>query len=91
MAKTIYESAGNDLIDDNIDEVILRLLGLEDVFDLDYETYKSLLKEAMTIGRMNSTKMASDETEKLTDEFKRVKRRLVDLRLKRRRSVHLLS
>ena len=75
MAKTVYESKGNKLVDENIDETILRLLGLEDIYDLDYDEYKSLLKEAMTIGRMNSTKMASSETEKLTDEYKRIKRK----------------
>jgi len=75
MAKTVYESTGNKLVDETIDEIILRLLGLEDVYDLDYDEYKSLLKEAMTIGRMNSTKMASSETEKLTDEYKRIKRK----------------
>ena len=85
MAKTIYESTGNKLVDETIDEIVLRLLGLEDVYDLDYDEYKSLLKEAMTIGRMNSTKMASSETEKLTDEYKRIRERLVDLRLKRKR------
>jgi len=75
MAKTVYESTGKKLVDEDIDEIILRLLGLEDVYDLDYDEYKSLLKEAMTIGRMNSTKMASSETEKLTDEYKRIKRK----------------
>ena len=75
MAKTIYESTGNKLVNENIDEIVLRLLGLTEVYDLDYDEYKSLLKEAMTIGRMNSTKMASGETEKLTDEYKRIKRK----------------
>ena len=32
---------------ETIDPRILRLIGLEDVFDLDYGTYASLLKEAL--------------------------------------------
>ena len=62
-----------DLVREDIDEVILRLLGLEDVFDLDYATYKTLLREKMMTGRMSNTKMSSEETELLTNEFKRVK------------------
>lgn len=85
MAKTIYEGSDDDFIDENIDEVILRLLGLEDVFDLDYETYKSLLKEGMMAGRMRSTKMSSEETEKLTDEFKRVKQKSGRFKIKERK------
>ena len=79
MAKTVYERSGEKLVDETIDEIILRILGLEDVYDLDYDEYKSLLKEAMTIGRMNSTKMASSETEKLTDEYKRIKRKTISM------------
>ena len=62
-----------DLVTEDIDEVILRLLGLDDVFDLDYATYKTLLREKMMAGRMSDTKMSSEETELLTNEFKRVK------------------
>ena len=85
MAKTIYESTGNKLVDETIDEIVLRILGLEDVYDLDYDEYKSLLKEAMTIGRMNSTKMASGETEKLTDEYKRIKRKTGRFKVKEKK------
>ena len=34
------DSVGNE----DIDPAILRLLGLEDVFDIDYDTYKTLLR-----------------------------------------------
>ena len=85
MAKTVYERSGEKLVDETIDEIILRLLGLEDVYDLDYDEYKSLLKEAMTIGRMNSTKMASSETEKLTDEYKRIKRKTGRFKVKEKK------
>jgi len=56
-----------------IDERILRLLGLEDVFDLDYDTYLTLLKEAMVKGRMPKTTIPIEEIEALTNEYKRVK------------------
>ena len=37
----------DQLVDEDIDERVLRLLGIEDVFDIDYATYKTLLKEKM--------------------------------------------
>jgi len=58
---------------ETIDVRILRLIGLEDVFDLDYDTYLTLLKEAMVKGRMPKTSIPSEEVELLTDEWKRVK------------------
>ena len=58
---------------ETIDSRILRLIGLEDIFDLDYETYLTLLKEAMVKGRMPKTSIPTEEVELLTDEYKRVK------------------
>ena len=63
-----------DVVDDDIDERILRLLGLEGVTDIDYATYKSLLREKVASARMSGSKMASDEVELLTKEFSRVKK-----------------
>ena len=60
---------------ETIDLRILRLLGLEDVFDLDYETYLTLLKEAMVKGRMTNKAIPTEEVELLTNEYKRVKSR----------------
>jgi hypothetical protein len=60
-------------VKESIDERILRLLGLEDVFDLDYDTYLTLLKEAMVKGRMPKTTIPTEEIEALTNEYKRVK------------------
>jgi len=74
--KTYEGVGGEDLIDEDIDPRILRLLGLEDVFDIDYDTYKTLLREKMMAGRMSGTSMSSEETELLTDEFKRVKKKV---------------
>ena len=37
---TVYEGTrGTDLVEEQIDERILRILGLEEVFDIDYSTY----------------------------------------------------
>ena len=59
--------------EDNVEEVILRVLGLDDVSDIDYDTYKTLLREKMAAGRMSNSQMPTEEVELLTDEFKRVK------------------
>jgi GH24 family phage-related lysozyme (muramidase) len=67
------EVSEDDLVEEEIDERILRILGLEDVFDIDYETYISLLREKMIAGRMVDAQLSTEETELLTDEFKRVK------------------
>ena len=37
-------------VSEQIDERILRLLGLDDVFDLDYDTYLTLLQEVIVAG-----------------------------------------
>lgn len=58
---------------ETIDSRILRLIGLEDVFDLDYETYLLLLKEVMVKSRMTKTTIPTEEIELITNEYKRVK------------------
>jgi predicted chitinase len=57
-------------VSEKIDERILRLLGLEDVFDLDYDTYLTLLKEAIVAG---SKKLPQEELALLANERKRVR------------------
>ncbi len=64
---------GTDLVSENIDERILRLLGLEDVFDLDYDTYLSLIKERLASARMMGSKIPVEEDTLLQKEFKRVR------------------
>ncbi len=64
---------GRALVNEKIDERILRLLGLEDVFDIDYDTYSSLLKEAMVKGRIPKTSIPTEEIEMVTYEWKRIK------------------
>ena len=58
---------------EEIDSRILSLIGIEDVFDLDYETYLTLLKEAMVKSRMTKKTIPTEEVMLLNDEFKRVK------------------
>ena len=75
MALAIYEGTKKDqLVDEIVDRDILRLLGLEDVSDLDYDEYKTLLKERMVAGRMPGNDIPTEDTERLTEEFKRVKK-----------------
>jgi len=61
-----------DLVEEKIDEIILSLLGLTDVFDFTYEEYLSLLKEKMAAQRMQGGG-SSEEAELITNEYKRVK------------------
>jgi murein DD-endopeptidase MepM/ murein hydrolase activator NlpD len=63
----------NDLVEENIDSQILSILGLEDVFDLTYEEYASLLKEAAVKGRMTNSQMTTESVELVTNELKRVR------------------
>jgi len=58
---------------EEIDVRVLRLIGLDDVFDLDYETYLTLLKEAMVKSRMTKKTIPTEEVMLLTEEYKRVK------------------
>ena len=52
-ALAVYEGTRqDDLVDEEIDERILNLLGLDDTFDIDYKTYMTLLKERIIAARM---------------------------------------
>ena len=59
------------------------VLGLEDVTDLDYSEYKTLLKERLVQNRMNTDQKAREDSadldEKILNEFKELSQRLVDL------------
>jgi hypothetical protein len=65
--------AANNSVNETIDERILRLLGLLDVFDLDYETYISLLREKLVEVTASRKKIPAEEFDLLKNEFKRVK------------------
>ena len=73
------------LVSEQIDERILGLLGLDDVFDIDYATYKTLLRERMAAGRMSDSKIPTEETEILTEEFKKVKRKTGRFKVKKKK------
>jgi len=62
-----------DIVDEEINQSILELLGLTDVSDIDYSTYKTLLRERLVAGRMADSEIPTEEVELLTNEYKRVK------------------
>ena len=75
-ALAVYEgdkAKDEDLVSEEVDERILSLLGLEDAIDIDKGTYKSLLKEKMTEGRMGGTVLSTEDDMLLVNEYKRVK------------------
>jgi hypothetical protein len=83
---SLYEGTRqDDLVDKEVDERILRLLGLEEVFDIDYATYLSLLKERMAAARMANSPIPTEETELLTNEFKSVKSKVGRFKIKKKR------
>jgi hypothetical protein len=73
-ALTLYEGTKEeDLVNEEIDERILKILGIQDIFDIDYGTYLSLLKEKLVTISMGDKKIPREEQILLQDEFKRVK------------------
>lgn len=58
---------------EQIDEVILRLLGLSASNELDYETYFKLIRKKLSIARMVGKELPAEEDELLREELKRVK------------------
>lgn len=65
--------AAKNLVTESIDERILRLLGLDDVFDVDYATYKTLLKEKLVIISRGKNSIPREEEVLLREEFKRIR------------------
>lgn len=81
----LYEGVSEeDLVDEDVDERILKLLGLDNVFDIDYATYMSLLRERMAAARMSGSSIPTEEAELLTNEWKRVKGKVGRFRIKRK-------
>ena len=60
----------DQLVTETIDARILRLIGLEEAFDLDYDTYLILLKEAQVKGKNT---LPAEEQAILANERKRVR------------------
>jgi len=85
-ALALYEGVReDDLVDENIDERILKLLGLDDVFDIDYGTYVTLLKERLAASRSFSKKLSTEEDELLVEEFRKVKGKVGRFKIKRKK------
>ena len=64
---------GTDLVEEQIDERILDILGLQDTFDFTYEEYLTLLKEKAVAARMAQQEMPTESIELITNELKRVR------------------
>jgi hypothetical protein len=58
---------------ETIDERILKLLKLEDEFEMSYEEYIRSLREALVAARLTKSRFSSEEAEMLLNEFKRVR------------------
>ena len=85
-ALALYEGTrGDDLVSEEVDERILKLLGLDDVFDIDYSTYMTLLREKMAEARMTDKKLSTDESMLIVEEYKRVKGKVGRFKLKKKK------
>ena len=81
-----YEPTKDEkIVDKEVDERILTLIGQEGVVDIDYGTYKTLLKEKMIAGRMTESQLSTEEIELLTNEYKEVKSNTGRFRIKKKR------
>jgi len=63
----------NAPITESINERILKLLGLEETFDIDYRTYIQLLRERLIRVTAGGEKLSNEDFTLLKDELKRVK------------------
>jgi hypothetical protein len=67
------ETKNDQLIEEEIDPRILKLLNLSYEFDHTYDDYYTLLKEKSAAARMATTDISRDDIVLLNDELKRVK------------------
>lgn len=58
---------------EKINEVIVRILGIEDSDEIDYATYKTLIKERLIKGTGLKSDIHPDEFDQLKDEWKRIR------------------
>ena len=62
-------------VDEEINEGILRTyLGVDDPTDIDFDTYRTLLREKIAAARMGGSDMDSGDISYLTNEFIRIKK-----------------
>ena len=74
VEKTYEGVREDDIVGEDIDERILRILGLDDAIDIDYGTYQSLLKEQVVRSSvLGNSNLSREEGMLLADEFKRIK------------------
>ena len=73
IVKSVSQKKTTPPKSEDVDPRILSLLGLEDINDLDYDTYKTLLKERMMAARMSGSKIPTEESELIDTEYKKVK------------------
>ena len=86
-ALALYKGTrGTDLVNESIDERIVDIFGLGQVFDLAYATYLTLLKEKLVQVSMGGGSLAREEQMLLQDEFKRVKGKVGRFKLKAKRA-----
>ena len=84
-ALALYKGTrGTDLVNESIDERIVNILGLGQVFDIDYATYLTLLKEKLVQVSMGGGSLAREEQMLLQNEFKRVKGKVGRFKINRR-------
>lgn len=84
-ALALYKGTrGTDLVNESIDERVVNILGLGQVFDIDYATYLTLLKEKLVQVSMGGGSLAREEQMLLQDEFRRVKGKVGRFKINRR-------
>lgn len=76
-----------NLVNEIIDERVLRLLGLQDYFDLDYVTYKILLREILVKVDRNKIRIPPEEIMLLQEELKRIRRKTGRFKVKQKKVV----
>ena len=85
-ALALYEGTREeDLVSEDVDERVLRILGLDEVFDIDYGTYLTLLREKLAEARMVDRKISTEESMLLSDEFKRVRGNVGRFKIRRKK------
>lgn len=85
-ALALYEGTrDDDLVSEEVDERILKLLGLDDVFDIDYGTYMSLLRGRLAEGRLSGKELPREEDELLLNEYRKVKGKVGRFKLKKKK------
>jgi hypothetical protein len=73
LYKPPKDSKEDDLVSEEVDERILKMLGLEDVFDIDYGDYYNLLREKLIEVSKGDSDVSTEDAMLLQEEIKRVR------------------